>query len=224
MRAITASETSRPVRSPMELDVGRVTPREVLAVAALTVCLLFVAAFSGLMCWVILPRGPFQDWAGWRFAFLLFGVAVSLFSLGLAATLIQLVYQDWTEYRQRLNDWHEVALAAYQANDGQEVERTMTISDLSPALPLHMLAVALSAHRRVQQGTPSAFSVRSLEGPVFLGGVRMGDLSPSAAETASKQLATLGLIKGRGPRQSGEWVPQSETDVIGLLIDNWKKV
>ena len=224
MRTVTATESLRPVRSPMDLDVGRINPREVLALASLTVGSLFVAALGGLICWMVVPREMFQEWAGWRFTFLIFGMTVSVLALGLAATLIQLTYQDWIEYRGRLNDWHAVALAAAQANDGQEVERTMTLTDLSPAVPLHMLAVALSAHRRVIQGSPNPFSVRSLEGPVFLGGVRLGDLSPSAAADASKHLATLGLIKGRAPRQAGEWAPQTETEVIMQFIENWKKI
>ena len=231
MRVVNASEVSRPVRSPMDLDVGRINPREALGIALLTISSLFVATLGGILAWAVIPSGALgtslvdmSSWSGWRVAFFLFGTGVAVIGGGLAVTLLQLTYQDWTEYRERLNAWHSVAIKAYIAQDGKETERTMTVSDLSPALPLHMLAVALSAHRRVIQGTSGAFSVRALEGPVFLGGVRLGDLSPSAAEQASKNLAALGLIKGRGPRQSGEWVPQSESEIVNLLVDNWKKV
>ncbi|MBV8875531.1 MAG: hypothetical protein JO014_22740 [Metakosakonia sp.] len=217
--------------------MGRINPREALGIAVLTVSSLFVATLGALLAWWVLPSAAFpyswsgmsdgmygSAWSGWRVTFFLFGAFVAVLGLGLGVTLVQLTYQDWVEYRRRLNAWHAAALEAYTANDGKETERTMVLTDLSPALPLHMLAVALSAHRRVIQGTSSAFSVRALEGPVFLGGVRLGDLSPSAAEQASKNLAALGLIKGRGPRQAGEWVPQSESEVVGLLVDNWKKV
>ena len=230
MRVVTASETSRPVRSPMDLDVGRINPREALGIAVLTISSLFVGTLGALLAWAVIPSDALgsmlgmSSWSGWRVTFFLFGSGVAIIGAGLAVTLLQLTYQDWVEYRERLNSWHAAALAAYAAQDGKETERTMTLSDLSPALPLHMLAVALSAHRRVIQGTSNPFSVRSLEGPVFLGGVRMGDLSASAAEQASKNLAALGLIKGRGPRQAGEWVAQSENDVVGMLVDNWKKV
>lgn len=238
MRVVTATEVSRPVRSPMDLDVGRINPREALAVAVLSLSGLFVGTLGALLAWLVLPAGALgysswsgvsdglygSAWSGWRVAFFLFGAFVAVLGVGLGVTLVQLTYQDWIEYRQRLNAWHAAALRAYDAQDGKETERTLTLTDLSPALPLHMLAVALSAHRRVVQGANNPFSVRMLEGPVFLGGVRLGDLSPSAAEQASKNLAALGLVKGRGPRAAGEWAAQSEGDVISALVDNWKKI
>ncbi|MEB4590896.1 hypothetical protein VSS37_07900 [Candidatus Thiothrix sp. Deng01] len=223
MQKITASEVSRLGSSQMNLDVGRINPREALWVALLSLSSLAVGTLGAFIAWLVLPS-EFASWSGWRFLFFLFGLGVALLGFGLAVVLCKLTYDDWTQYRARLNEWHIAALEAYQLSDGKEVERTLTLSDLSPSVPLHMLAVALSAHRRVAQGTANAFSVRGLEGPVFLGGVRMGDLSPSAAELAAKNLAQLGLIKGRGPRQAGEWAASSEADVVGLLVDNWKRL
>lgn len=224
MRTIVASESQKPIRSPMDLDVGRVTPLEAIYAALACVGLFFTAALGGLVMYVVYPHDGLSPLEGWRLVLLIFGMAVSLFSFGLAVTLTQLIYQDWIEYRLRLNDWHEIAIAAATANDGQEIERTLTITDLSPAQPLHMLAIALSAHARVASGTAGAFSVRELEGPVMLGPVKFGDLSRTSAESASKRLADLGLIKDRAPKKAGTWAAQSEHDVINAVIDGWVRL
>lgn len=220
---ITASQVSRPIRSPVELDVGRLTARDAYQFGVLAVGSLAIAALGGLLARLAVP-GPYGELSALRLVLLVFGLAVLVVAFGLAVIVCWLTVTDWLAYRQRLSDWHYAALSAYEAQDGREVAQTLTVTDLSSSLPLHVLAAALSVQRRMLQGEPNPFATRQLEGPLFLGGVRLGDVSPTTAEQLPRVFAQIGLIKGRGPRQAGEWTAKSEADVVKAVVDNWGKV
>ena len=223
MRGATLTEAVRPVRSQMDLDVGRLNPREAVQLVSLTVGALFVATLAALLTWVAWPK-EFESWGMVRLVFVVFGFALAGLAVGFGVMVARLTLDDWLEYRQRLNEWHDVAIAAYQANQGREVVKQLTVWDMSPAMPLHVLGVALSRHRLVQQGADTPWSVRALEGPVMLSGRRLGSVSKSSAEEFSRDMAKLGLVAGRGPGRAGEWVPRSESEVVELVVSNWRKL
>jgi hypothetical protein len=223
MRGATLTEAVRPVRSQMDLDVGRLNPREAVQLVALTVGSLFVATLAALLVWLVWPKG-FEAWGPVRLVFAFFGLALGLLSVGFGVVVARLTLDDWLEYRGRLNEWHAVAIAAYEANQGREVVKQLTVWDLSPAMPLHVLGVALTCHRMVSQGSDTPWSVRALEGPVLLGGRRLGEISKSSAEEFSRDLARLGLVAGRGPGKAGRWVPSSEAEVVELVVKNWPRL
>jgi hypothetical protein len=223
MRGATLTEAVRPVRSQMDLDVGRLNPREAVQLVGLTVGSLFVATLAALLLWLVWPK-EFETWSAVRFVFAAFALGLGLLAGGFGVVVARLTLDDWTEYRGRLNEWHAVAIAAYEANGGREQVRELTVWDLSPSMPLHVLGVALSAHRRVQQGQDTPWSVRALEGPVMLGGRRLGTVSRSAAEEFSRDLAKLGLVSGRAPGRAGTWAASSEAQVVELVVNNWRKL
>ena len=222
MRGMSMSETVRPVEPRMSLDVGRVNPRETAQLLSLTVGCLLVAPLAALVVWVAWPE--FGAWSALRVVFVLLGVLVGALGLVAGVVVYWLMLVDWFEYRRRLADWHQVGIDGYVAAGGQETHTELTQWELSPSMPLHVLAAALSVHRRASEGTPSPWSVRRLEGPVMLSGVRLLDVSPSAAVDLANNFAALGLVSGRGERKAGDWVPQSEGEVVELVARNWKKV
>jgi hypothetical protein len=205
----------------LDLDVGRLTVKEAMGLGALTIAALFVGTLGGLLAWWAWPE---WSWSGPRVAFVLFGSAVGLVGSGFGVLVARLTVEDWLSYRRRLDDWHEAALVAYEATEGRETEQHVTAWELTASHPLHVLAVALAVHQRAQAGDAGAHSVRSLEGAVWLGGVRLGDVGSTQAEQIGRVFSDLRLVRGRGPRQSGEWSAGSADDVVKLLAENWSKV
>lgn len=223
MQQVTATQSTRPARSPMDLDVGRLTMREAAQLGGLAVASLAVATLGGLLARLTLPTS-FDELAGWRFVLFGFGLALLVVAFGFGVVVCGLTVADWHGYLVRKADWHDATLRAYTALDGVETDQSLSITDFSPSVPLHVLAAALVTHRRVLAGADSPFSVRQLAGPVFLDAVRIGDVSGSAAEELPRVFASLGLVKGRGPGRAGEWVPTTEAEVIAAIAKNWGKV
>lgn len=219
MKSFTATERIAPAKLPMSLDVGRLTAREAFQLFGLAIAALAAGSLGALLSWLAYPS-YISDWSGVRLVAVLFGASVALLGLGLASLTAWLGALDWISYRRRIDDYHELYLSSHQETGGIEIERSLTGFELTATNPLHVLAVALAAHRRNQAGE-LAHSVRALEGPVFLGGVRLGDVTSSEAEALSKKLADLGLIEGRAPRTAGKWVPDTIDTIVSRVADRW---
>lgn len=223
MKHIALSESTRPAAAPMNLDVGRVEPHEAARLLLLTLGCLSVSPVGALVALVAAPSG-YDDWSIIRVIFCIFGSLVAGLSLASAITVWVLMRRDWLEYRQRLTDWHYAALEAFERSGGVEQRREIAAWELSASQPLHVLAAALSVQRRIAAGENNPFSVRSLEGPCFLGGVRLGDIQAAEAERISKIFADIGLIQGRGERKAGKWAAAGADEVLELVAGNWQKV
>lgn len=221
VKQFTASERVGPAKVPMNLDVGRLTARDAAQLLGLAVGALAVGAVGGLLAWLAWP--DFSSWTGWRFIFVSFGGAVALLGIGLAVITALFAVRDWLAYQDRLADYHMLAMASHEQTGGVEVERVITGWELLTDRPLHALGVALAVHERVSKGEASPFSTRQLEGPVWLGGVRLGDLTSAGAEQTSKLLSDVGLVTGRQARQAGRWAAISEQDVIRAVVRGWAK-
>lgn len=223
MRGMSISETVRPVEPKMNLDVGRLNPREAVQLLGLTVGALCVVPFAALLAWVAWPD-VYGSWSAVRLMFAVFGLVLAALAFLVACVVYYLMIVDWFDYRTRLADWHNAALVAIESTGGVERHTDITEWELSPSVALHVLAAALSVHRRVAEGVATPWAVRKLEGPLMVGGVRLLDVSSSAAVDLANNFATLGLVAGRGDRKAGEWVPKNETEVVELVAQNWRKV
>lgn len=222
IKQLTQTERIGPAKVPMDLNVGRLTARDAAQLLALSVGALAVGAVGMLLAWLCLPD-YMSDLSGWRVVFMAFGLSVSVLGVGLAVITAWFYWRDWTFYHERLADYHQLYVESHQTTGGVEVERTITGWELMTDRPLHVLGVALAVHERVMKGEASPFSTRQLEGPVWLGGVRLGDLTPATAEETSKLLSDVGLIKGRQARQAGRWSADSEQDVIKAIVGKWAR-
>jgi hypothetical protein len=226
MRYVTTTETRAPVRPAMNLDTGKLTARDALGIGALALGCLFAGTLGGALAWGAGPGpyGTFAQIGGFRIWLVTFGWAVAALGYGLALVVSWLTWVDWTAYLRRLDDWHQVAIAAVEAADGQEVEQTFTAWELSATVPRDVLLAALAVHHRVQSGDASAHSVRALAGDCWIAGLRLGDVSSSQAAELGRVFAELGLIQGRGKRSAGSWKPDSADEVIQLVESNWGRV
>lgn len=226
MQKITASQSSRPASPPMNLDVGRLDPREATALGLLLIGALGVSAVGTFVTWAVVPTT--YDMSSWRLIIALFGSLLALAGLAFGGLVGFLMADRWLTYRSWLRQWNEKALSTWSETGGQEVETTFEGWQLLPSQPLHLVAAALSIHQEVLQGD-GTFSISSLAGARYVGGsgknlIKLGDLSPNGARAMLNALGDMGLIRGRGPRSSGEWVPTSSDECVKLIADNWHKV
>jgi hypothetical protein len=214
----------------MNLDIGRLTILEAIQVGALAVGALAVGAVGGLIAQAAMPgwAQTFRDVGGFRFWFFLFGAGVGLVGFGLAVVTTWLSVRSWLRYEERLADWHDVSIAAYEGADGASTETTVSVWELTASNPLHVLGAALAVQAR-QSGSAGAPTVRSLQGDMWLpspGGkmVNLGEVNTTQAQRMSDVFTQLGLIEGKEPRKAGRWVPVSADDALRIVAANWHKV
>jgi hypothetical protein len=215
----------------MNIDVGRLTVLEAVHVGALAVGALAVGALGGLVAWAALP-GPLQTFADvghFRFWFFAFGSGTAAVGFGLASVTTWLTVRSWLRYEDRLQEWHQVAIDAYEGNDGSTTEHTVTMWELTASNPLHVLGAALAVHAQQSGPAAGAPTVRSLQGDMWLGEgernmVKLGEVNTTQAQRLSDVFAQLGLIEGKAPRQAGRWVPGSTDEILHLVRANWHKI
>lgn len=223
MAQVTATQTTRAQRAPMDLDAGRMTLEDARQLGLMALASLAISTVGGLLARLTLP-GSLDELAGLRFVLFLFGLGVLVVAFAFGALVCWLMIGEWLNHRARRDRWDEASLKAYEAREGLEVEQTVSVTDFTASRPMHVLTAALMVHRAVLAGEEFPFSTRRLEGPAFLDGVRFGDVSKSTAEELPRVFARLELLKGRGPRQAGEWAPKSEAEVVQLVTRNWGKL
>lgn len=223
MAQVTATQVTRAQRAPMDLDAGRLTLEDARQLGLMALVALAISTVGGLLARLTLPSSV-SELAGLRFVLFLFGLAVLVVAFGFAVLVCWLMIAEWLDHRARRDRWDAASLKAYVAREGLEVEQTVSVTDFTVSRPMHVLTAALMVHRSVVAGEEFPYSTRRLEGPAFLDGVRVGDVPKSTAEELPRVFAKLGLLAGRGPRQAGEWVPKSETEVVRLVTKNWGKL
>lgn len=222
MRGSVLVDTARVAPAQMDLDAGRLTPRDALYTGAVGVAALAVAALGGL---VVSAVWSDYDYSWWRITLAVFGSLLGAGGVLLAGVVVGLMIRSWRRYEDRLDDWHSAALSAYEARQGLDQSTVYAEWDLSPSRARDVLLVALWCHYQRQQGVDAPWSVRNLTaGPLLLYGRRLGTLSESAARDVSNALADLGLVRGRSSRRAGDWAVQSVDDVVRLVLDGFSRV
>lgn len=221
MKQFTATERVGSFRSPMSLDVGRLSAGDAFRLLGLAIASLAVASVGALLAWLAWP-GELLLISMFRFIFLCLGLLVAGLGVGLAGLVIYLTQVDWFAYQHRLADYHKLVVDSHKATGGVDIERTVTGWELSSTMPAHMLVLALSVHQAVMEGNLD-FSSRGLIGDRWLLGLRLGDVNQSQARQMSQMFPALGLVAGRKGGNAGEWVPQSTDEVIQLVTKNWTK-
>jgi hypothetical protein len=210
----------------MDLDVGKLQARDVVQLGSLTIASLFVGCLGAYLAWLVLPE--YGTWAGWRVLLASFGGGVALLGGGCAVTVARLTYRDWTSYHERLADWHDVAITAYEYSHGQETVTETTTWELTTSAPRDILLVALSVHRSIKDGSENAHTVRALQGEKWIGreghDIRLGDVNTTQAQRMSKALVDIGLIQRGGERSAGRWVPETTDEVIERVMAGWHKI
>jgi len=223
---ITAREKVLTQAAPMNEDTGRLVANEAIQFAGIagaslvigSVCLLIAQASLGGDIYDPAPLRALRSFG------LLLGAAGAALGFGFAILVSWLTMRGWVSYQERLERWHFAHLAAYEAAGGQQTERSLTISTMTLAEPLHVLAVALAVVERHRETNRVTWSGPALRGEVWIGRLRMGDLGKSDAEQFSTALATLGLVKGRKAGAAGQLTVSDPAQVIELVKRNYGKI
>lgn len=221
---------SRPAHSPMDLNAGEPSPKAALFTSGLTLLFMILAALGAWLGYLFAPE--YGEWTFVRVVGASLGTLMALFSLLQTRLYTKITWLGWTKYYERLADWHDTMLDAYQVNDGQETYTETNLYALTCDMPHHVLVTALVIHHRLNSGASTRqlpYSRRGLEEPLYLGIggsnlVRMGELLGTMPERMGSKLATLGLISGRSNNTAGEWIPQSEREVIEIFVRNWHRI
>lgn len=202
---------SKPLAPPIDLDAGAIDLRQAV-LAVLFGLGLLVVALGGALVVSLSARGSDWSWLG-----IIAGALVSLVGVGLGGTVFRVLLLQWHDHRARVVAWNTAALGSYIEQRGAVIAEEITEYSFTVSNPLHVMVIALEVHRRVVAGEEFAHATRSLRGPVFMGGVRVGELSKTRAEEMAQRLAALGLIVGRCEGYAGRWSPVSYDDVIVRL-------
>ena len=111
---------------------------------------------------------------------------------------------EWYGYQLRRDAWHRAELRAYSQAGGQVVDRQLTVKALTTSEPAHLLLVALALAEKIRNGQAREPSLAALQGDVWCGLFKVGELSKPAAEEFLTALAQMGVIKGRTKGKAGQ--------------------
>lgn len=229
LRRLDATESVRIATGPMLLDSGRFNAADARGSLLLILAVVAVACLGALLAAAAAPRGTWAGLSTWRWLIVGFGVLVALLALMVAVVALTVTLAEWLSYRRRLEDWHAATLAAYEDAGGQEIDRSLSVFELSDAAPAHLLLLALSIQQQLAASSESKpWSVREIEGDVWLRGsrgnlVKLGNVSAGTAERMGRRLAELGLVEGRKNRSAGRWVAASADEVLAMVADGWSR-
>jgi hypothetical protein len=206
------TQIKRPIAPPMDLDSGRFNVLQAALAGGFVLAALLLASFGG---WIVVRS--------WGFAPLGVAIGLVLFLVGAAFGLVVLWVSlgEWADHRRRVADWHNAALWAYQENGAETVEH-VSEWEFSADNPAHVLIAALTVARRLSEGADTPWSVRNLQGPVFIGARRVGSVSKLHAEELGRRFERLGLVVGRSERVAGVWSSSSPAAIVKTVWDNWE--
>lgn len=206
-------------RGPMNLDAGRLLVREAVRVVALDIMALIGASVfaSIFLLSAYAAANTTGVLRGVCIVLALAFFAVSLLICGGAGALTAHCIQDWRDYQGRLKAWHLAELEAYRAAGGAQVDRQLSVKALTIAEPGHVLWVALALAEKIRNGQAEEPSVAALAGDVWVGRVKVGELSRTQAEDFARALAQVGVIKGRRPGKAGQLATTNPAELIDLV-------
>lgn len=145
------------------------------------------------------------------------GAGLAVLAAGSASSAAHVIISGWYSYKRRLESWHRAELAAYSAAGGQRVDRELTVRALTIQEPTHALLVALSLAERSRRGDLKEPSTAALTGDVWLGRVKVGELTKAQAEEFGTALYQVGLIRNRKKGYAGQLVTADPAEIIDLV-------
>jgi hypothetical protein len=220
IRERTARQTTRPASLSIDHNAGKLQAKEAAMQGALALVALLVGTMGGGL--VLVAAANLGGGAGY-WLLLAFGGSVSVVGIGFGGVSAWLTVAGWVDYRRWLQQCRDSELWAYEQAQGLEVDTEVRETELRTEDIRDVLIAVVMIHRLAQQGTETPWSVRRLEGPVFVGGVRAGDVSKGTAEELGAMFARLGLVAGRAERRAGRWVPASLDEAVDCVVENWNR-
>lgn len=226
------TQVTQPARSPMDLDQGMPTSKAALTTTGVTLLFIVISSLGALITYAFTPKASYEEWGVTNIIGAIFGALVACYCLIQAYTFGKLTNQGWLAYHRRLEEWHAASIEAYDRNHGLTTITQYNAFELSADKPHHVLLAAIAvhqqatAHERSTKGTP--FSRRALEAGLYITApnhtLKIGTLSGTQPERMANTLAQLGLVRGRGDRVAGTWVPETLDDVMHMIAANWHRL
>lgn len=203
----------------MDLNAGRLILAEAvkLFVVSAGAWLLVV---MGLLLVGLMWGGDRYEWHAvrlMRYAVGGFGAGLATLAAGAAGASSHILIRGWYRYAARLEEWHRAELRAYRAAGGQVVDRSYTVRALTIQEPAHVVLVALALAERARREEGFKPSVETLRGDVWLGRVKVGELSKPTAEEFARALHQVGLLKGRKAGYAGQLTTVDPGEIIELV-------
>lgn len=219
-------KATAPAAPPMSLDSGKPTPRDALMTGGVTLACWLGAALGG---WLVVAFGPhgyegFGDIGVGRGIGVGLGFLMVSTGLWIGVDFARLSRRGWRDYYNRLADWHEIAAASWEAQNGQVVEEASNEWELRADKPDEVWWFITAMHLAVQGGSEAPWALRRItEEGVWVGGRKIA-INTNQARQMADNLATMGLITGRTERHPGNWVPATLEDAAAKFVANSKKV
>lgn len=213
-KKVEATENIKIASPPMNLDNGRINWREAIHLFWVSVVGSGVATLGVFLIYLVFPPA-----SGGHVALLIFGGMLTALGLSLASTWL-LGMASWRSYERRLTDWNQLHMKIWKKQQGIDTTRTIKTWELQADDFRDVLLSALGTHAQVLQGTETPWSKRKLEGSMWLGTRRLGDVIDGSRMRT--RFSELKLITGSEERNAGEWMPRSFDDVIEIISKNWR--
>lgn len=219
-------KASTPAPPPMAMDAGKPSAREAIFAGGVALAFWGVAALGGWLAALFGPHGyeSLGEIGIARMIGLAFGALVGGAGLWLGVDFARLTRRGWLDYQQRLADWHDATLEAWQSQGGQAVEELTNEWELRADKPDEVWYFITAMHRAVQQGQDAPWALRRVcEDGVWMGNRKLA-INTNQARLMVDNLATMGYITGRTERHPGNWVPSSLDQAAEIYDRNAKKV
>lgn len=204
---------------PLQLDTGRLILSEAVKLFVASAAAWSVAVVGASMVALVWGGDPYE-WRGvtiLRYAAGALGAGLAALAGGVAGAAWHILVTGWYAYRRRLDDWHRAELAAYRAAGGTRVDRQLAVRALTIHEPAHALLVALSLAERLRNGQIKEPSAAALTGDVWLGRVKVGELTKAQAEEFAQALHQVGLVTGRKKGHAGKLATVDPAAVIEMV-------
>jgi hypothetical protein len=219
-------KATAPATPPMSLDSGKPTPRDALLTGGVTLACWLGAALGA---WVSVAFGPhgyegFGDIGLGRSIGAALGGLMTLTGLWIGTDFARLSRRGWVSYQNRLEEWHDIVAASWEAQGGQMVEEASNEWELRADKPDEVWYFITAMHRAAMEGRDAPWALRRVtEEGVWMGNRKIG-INTNQARLMVDNLTTMGLITGRTERHPGQWVPATLDDAVTLYERNAKKV
>lgn len=225
------SVTTRPTSGAMDLNAGKPDAKQAALTAGVALGSIVVMSIGGLITLWSFPLDTFERWSVLRLIGVCIGMVTLVTGMWFGYSLTSVTINLWNSYSIRLDDWHDLELRMYEAQQGTETVHEVSLLELQPNVASHVLLAALAIQYRLRHTDKldkTPWSVRGLEEKMYLDGsnnsVLIGQLTGTRPEKMSTTLAQLGLVVNRKPGFEGEWLPQNYDDVFRIVARNWSKL
>lgn len=210
----------------MQLDPGRPSLGEVVKLFVFCAAMLLVINMGVLLVSLVWDGSP-GEWRVWS--------ALRLFIGGTGGSIAALAayfgtgagryfWDEWRAYVRRRDDWHYAGLEAYERAGGQVVDRQLTVKALTVHEPAHLLLVSLALAEKIRAEQAAEPSLSALQGDIWLGRIKVGELNKPAAEEFLKALNQMGVITGRSKGRAGQLATVEPAGLIELVSNRAGRV